>query len=603
MTKMERICIIPTLFIYLSLVCSSSSGSKEIYYCPEDFIQITSSLLLPQNSNFHQLVNKCYHFIQENVSFVEASKRCNNLNSVLASPENENEIMAISDYVVKKLNTSYSHYWISVSNDLINSTNPYDKAYVNNSKALENIIRSLETNETTKEKASCQNMLVWVIGKQNIQWINKVCGKKAFPLCEVKAQVRMETFSSIVPTTVSSGQNDIELSTNQFETNTKDKVIKQPTSKRECSLQCSSHTLRVACELKYFPEAVNKTVVLLDANCISRSNGTHLIIHTGLDDCGTTAENSAEDKVIYKNALRILEDQKKPLELIEITCRYPQRNFITQSFGAGDDDENNQETNNDKSISKISPFSTSKEGSSFRHILLIYPSIDYECPIQPDEYPVTFNVNDRLFAEIRVIVPSEQIELHPVECFATETKEFTSTTARYTLLHNGCYEDKSFRFEDSTSPKISRISFDLKGIFQLFNEMYIHCEIILCALNSPDSQTCNYECSLKSKRDTQKLLRNLVHVRSDRIKIVADSQYDQNLLEKSQKQKNDDLNNIQKVTRFESSRKNYSESFTVKSRKAVDSVVERVKATPLKSNIENHKAEKLSVSFLYILIY
>ena len=44
----------------------------------------------------------------------------------------------------------------------INSTNPYDKAYVNNSKALENIIRSLETNETTKEKASCQNMLVWV---------------------------------------------------------------------------------------------------------------------------------------------------------------------------------------------------------------------------------------------------------------------------------------------------------------------------------------------------------------------------------------------------------------------------------------------------------
>lgn len=69
-----------------------------------------------------------------------------------------------------------------------------------------------------------------------------------------------------------------------------DKVIKQPTSKRECSLQCSSHTLRVACELKYFPEAVNKTVVLLDANCISRSNGTHLIIHTGLDDCGTTAE-------------------------------------------------------------------------------------------------------------------------------------------------------------------------------------------------------------------------------------------------------------------------------------------------------------------------
>ena len=74
-------------------------------------------------------------------------------------------------------------------------------------------------------------------------------------------------------------------------------------------------------------------------------------------------------------------------------------------------------------------------------------------------------------------------------------------------------------------------------------------------------------------------------MRSDRIKIVADSQYDQNLLEKSQKQKNDDLNNIQKVTRFESSRKNYSESFTVKPRKAVDSVVERVKATPLKSNI------------------
>ncbi len=50
--------------------------------------------------------------------------------------------------------------------------------------------------------------------------------------------------------------------------------------------------MRIACELRLFPEARNRTVALNDPTCLARDNRTHLIIHTALDDCGTQVEVS-----------------------------------------------------------------------------------------------------------------------------------------------------------------------------------------------------------------------------------------------------------------------------------------------------------------------
>ena len=58
---------------------------------------------------------------------------------------------------------------------------------------------------------------------------------------------------------------------------------------RKCSVQCSSHTMRIVCDLKIFQEAVNRQVVLNNDECVARENKTHLIIHTALNECDTKA--------------------------------------------------------------------------------------------------------------------------------------------------------------------------------------------------------------------------------------------------------------------------------------------------------------------------
>ena len=50
---------------------------------------------------------------------------------------------------------------------------------------------------------------------------------------------------------------------------------------------------------------------------------------------------------------------------------------------------------------ELDPTSTTEDGSSFRHVFLIYKSDAYDCPIQPDEYPYTFSMTDNLYSEVR----------------------------------------------------------------------------------------------------------------------------------------------------------------------------------------------------------
>ena len=50
-----------------------------------------------------------------------------------------------------------------------------------------------------------------------------------------------------------------------------------------------------------------------------------------------SSQNSAQDKVVYRNALRVLNDNGDDgvfaTEIMQVTCRYPSRNLITVRSG------------------------------------------------------------------------------------------------------------------------------------------------------------------------------------------------------------------------------------------------------------------------------
>merc|ERR1739838_94308 len=511
------------IFFCLASILSASlpPSFQTACVCPDKYVHLASDTEDLKNES--EGLTKCYRFFDMELSFFEAVERCYDMNATLAAPDTKAEVKLISDYVVRNLSLPSRQYWIDVTTNTTDDITPTMTSNTEEMEIISKIMENLSNMSAEPTVEPCEEMVVWVVGKEDARWVQQLCNTKAHLMCQKKAALKIDGSYSIKNSdpTVTGPHSDHEIPLQ----------LNEPTliPNRECSLQCSSHTLRIACELRLFPEAINKTVVLYDPQCTAQTNGSHLIIHTGLDNCGTLAENSAQDKVVYRNALRVLNDNGDDgvfaTEIMQVTCRYPSRNLITQTFGDGQQ-SNKGEIN---IPGELDPTSTTEDGSSFRHVSLIYKSDAYDCPIQPDEYPYTFSMTDNLYSEVRVLVPSEQIELHAVECFVTETKEITSESIRYNLLKNACPLEDTFELiTETSSPKIERFSFNLMGIFQIFQEIFVHCEVILCTVSSASSSECPHQCTSSnqsddiSKRDLHKVP-SKSFVTSNKIVIINNS--------------------------------------------------------------------------------
>jgi len=440
--------------LIFAFVLPKSSGNileplEATYTCPDEFVMLS---LNPQTV-------KCYSFRQNLFTYRQAVAECASLNSILSAPTTKVEVKEISDYVLKNLSLASRHYWITNNLDKVNYTENEPPA-----RLKERITGSSNKTSIQHDHQSCQNMLVWVAARgksPSIKWVDEICDKRAYPLCETEAIVNYQ-------------------------------------DERKCSVQCSSHTMRIVCDLKIFQEAVNRQVVLNNDECVARENKTHLIIHTALNECDTKAVNSEDNKVIYNNKLRVKQNGRYKL-MAEVVCEFQQKNFISYEF--------NQDNVHNllPSENQLGVVETGVQGiRSFKQFFLVYPNDKYDCPIQPDESPYTVRSTDTLYAEIRLLFPSNQVELHAVNCWVSDTKE--GKNRRYDLLKNGCAQPNTgFRFyEKDSDKKIVRFSFGLSFAKSVFKEIYVHCSTIVCVENSPHSTKCNYKCNKRQKRLAEK---------------------------------------------------------------------------------------------------
>ncbi|XP_076824970.1 uncharacterized protein LOC143470608 isoform X2 [Clavelina lepadiformis] len=582
-----------TQFLYsyhiIILLCWASVFGQKGSPCPEGFYLIRPKIF--EAGTVSGTAN-CYKFVFEKVKFMEAKNACESLGAELATPKDESEATALTQYIVEN-SLRHRKYWIGLTDQ---EKEGYLR-WIDDGRLLDEIAfpppwfdREPSSDPSIPpgsigDLQDCVKMAIWVYGyNQRARWYDTICDSREAYICEAPANHHVEaqdnTTTPIQPTTTNAtGRADLDQdssppdglgtliemeggrpqptqiamkgvhnypendtiidsssslplqivgyangmeanNTNFINSSSKDKsklkdsvhfknltsfklkeknntILSDTAQERTCHLECTPNVMRAACPLKSFPFMKNSVIVLNNSTCRPRRNQTHLIIHATLDGCGTRAINLPGNQVSFRNVIQVfgklrtvIENQERVTSVTDfmvLDCRYPQRNLIAHNFSPSEDNPSAQ--------------FTVMNGPTLPHAFMLYKTDEYECPYGKEDFPVEIETSGRLYFEVRLLIASEQVELHPVSCVATpDTDPYNSNN--YVMMQDGCVSDATFQTEASNSPKISRFSVQAFRFLGFAERVYVHCELMVCTLASISSPSCPYACqSNRVKRD------------------------------------------------------------------------------------------------------
>ncbi|XP_067292349.1 zona pellucida glycoprotein d [Pseudorasbora parva] len=122
--------------------------------------------------------------------------------------------------------------------------------------------------------------------------------------------------------------------------------------------------------------------------------------------------------------------------------------------------------------------------------------------------PPTIKLGDKIYVQIHVMDPEDFFHLKVNECWATQTSKPNDKSGfTYTLLANGCANDKTISFGNGTlhpagrngEGSTVRYSFDMFHFVREPHSFYLHCTVHLCT--PEDGRSCIPECKTISKRE------------------------------------------------------------------------------------------------------
>ncbi|XP_067447907.1 uncharacterized protein [Thunnus thynnus] len=210
------------------------------------------------------------------------------------------------------------------------------------------------------------------------------------------------------------------------------------------------------------------------------SNSTHVIAVIPLNACGTQLEED-EDYLIFKNEITTVDNHRdlitrKHLLEVEFYCQYPKRGNVTLGFTA-----------HRKNVTVWE-----KGFGTFTYQFEFYQTNQFQTMIDPNSYPLEYDVGSRVYMEIDASSSVNGTEMFVESCRAApyDTPNYWPT---YPIIENGCKVDESVEIHSTDHEKQFRFSMEAFKFIGLHDQVYISCSVLMCEAGNPNTR-CSRGC-------------------------------------------------------------------------------------------------------------
>lgn len=254
---------------------------------------------------------------------------------------------------------------------------------------------------------------------------------------------------------------------------------------------CSQSTMTVEVEKSSFSGLNEDHLRLSDPTntvCSLRthSNSTHIIAVIPLNACGTQIEED-DDNLIFKNEITAVDNTedlitRKHLLEVQFYCQYPKRGNVTLGYTA-----------HRKSITVWE-----KGFGTFTYQFEFFPDNQFQTMIDPNSYPLKYDVGSRIYMQIDATSSANNTELFVESCSAApyDNPNYRPT---YSIIENGCKVDSTVEIHSSTNKRQFRFSMEAFRFIGLHDQVYISCSVLMCEAGDPHTR-CSQGCINSTSR-------------------------------------------------------------------------------------------------------
>ncbi|XP_038558106.1 CUB and zona pellucida-like domain-containing protein 1 isoform X1 [Micropterus salmoides] len=254
---------------------------------------------------------------------------------------------------------------------------------------------------------------------------------------------------------------------------------------------CSQSTMTVEVEKSSFSGLNEDHLRLSDPTntvCSLRthSNSTHIIAVIPLNACGTQIEED-DDNLIFKNEITAVDNTedlitRKHLLEVQFYCQYPKRGNVTLGYTA-----------HRKSITVWE-----KGFGTFTYQFEFFPDNQFQTMIDPNSYPLEYDVGSRIYMQIDATSSANNTELFVESCSAApyDNPNYRPT---YSIIENGCKVDSSVEIHSSTNKRQFQFSMEAFRFIGLHDQVYISCSVLMCEAGDPHTR-CSKGCINSTSR-------------------------------------------------------------------------------------------------------
>ncbi|XP_078580670.1 uncharacterized protein LOC144864464 [Branchiostoma floridae x Branchiostoma japonicum] len=255
-------------------------------------------------------------------------------------------------------------------------------------------------------------------------------------------------------------------------------------------LTCDPSYMRVIFTREVLVGVEVDTMRLRDPNCRANVNSTHVILTAPLNGCGTIAEDAADNpkmsftnEVVFGAAVPDGVIVRTPEQRWPFRCDYVREDIV----GVGP-------------ILFPIPLpnvTIPSSNGSFTFSMNLYHSEAFLRPYDQNEFPVKVAINHMLYFSVAVDSQATGVVLFVENCKATPTFNHDDAL-QYFIIRDGCKEDDTLEELETSDP--NSVRYGIRA-FRFINEtmVYLHCDVMVCPADSPDSR-CTMGCEAPSSR-------------------------------------------------------------------------------------------------------
>ncbi|XP_030269112.1 CUB and zona pellucida-like domain-containing protein 1, partial [Sparus aurata] len=250
-------------------------------------------------------------------------------------------------------------------------------------------------------------------------------------------------------------------------------------------VSCSESAMTVEIEKSSFPRLSEDHLRLNDpSNTVCslqrHSNSTHVIAVIPLNACGTQIEED-EDNLIFTNEITTVDRRtdvitRKHLLEVQVCCQYPKRGNVSQSF----------------TVHRPNVTVWEKGYGRFTYGFEFYPDSTFRTMVDPNSYPLEYEIGSRVFMQIEATSSINNTELFVESCTAAPYDN-PNSRPKYTIIENGCNVDSTLQRYTSDNQTQFKFSMEAFKFIGQNNQVYISCSVMMCEAGNPNTR-CAQGC-------------------------------------------------------------------------------------------------------------